>query len=445
MDGLTVPQAEQAERLVIGALLFAPERTLEAVSALGLSPEHFCAPLLAKIYTGILESAKAGESLDAMTLARKLNRDGISFADLSELAGGIPSLAPLPAWVELVQDAAKRRVLLKRLLSSVKAISGGDPTPEIISRLVETTALATAEQGLGSIIETPFADLLNYDTDNDPNTVIGNRWLCRGGSLLINAQSGIGKSSLTMQLAIGWALRPTHCFGNVCTFGMTATKPLKSMIVQAENDIGDQAEILRSVIWKFAGAVKGLDHEDIEDLSRRLVFVRDNIHAGPEFLRVLEALAIKHKPDLIWVDPLMCYIGDDMSDQKVVTEFCNGLNRITSKTGAIVCLIHHLPKPRDGEARTDSDLAYAGFGSSALTNWAREVCTMQRVRTEDGHPPTCSLTMTKRRTRAGLTDYDTKAPVSKIYIRHAADPKKSGMVWVACRQPEEPEEKKKRR
>jgi hypothetical protein len=141
----------------------------------------------------------------------------------------------------------------------------------------------------------------------------------------------------------------------------------------------------------------------------------------------------------------MCYLGDDISDQAVVTQFCNALNRISSKTGVIMALIHHLPKPREGTARTDSDLAYAGFGSSALTNWAREVVTLQRVETPEGDPPTCSLTMTKRRLRAGMRSFETNKPASQIHIRHSPEPERHGMIWQQCRKPEPPEEPKKRK
>jgi RecA-family ATPase len=174
------------------------------------------------------------------------------------------------------------------------------------------------------------------------------------------------------------------------------------------------------------------------------VFYRDNVHSGSEFLRVLEALIIRHQPDVAWIDPLMCYLGDDISDQKVVTEFCNGLNRISSKTGVLLVLIHHLPKPREGAARTDSDLAYAGFGSSALTNWAREVVTLQRVETQPGEPPTCSLTATKRRLRAGMQSWEGN-PSARIFIRHSPNQEKHGMIWQICPEPEPPEEPKKRK
>jgi hypothetical protein len=441
MSVQAIPQAEQAERAVLGCLLFAPHTAFPAVVASGLTAGDFFNPSFGTIFAGIQAAADAGQSLDPLSLATQLAHQGIPFATISELSTGMPSLEPLPSWCGLVQDAARRRKLLAQLREAAKALGDGVPTGNIVDGLGNAVTVASAEQGLGDVKQTSFDELLTYDTAADPNTLIGNRWLCKGGSLLINAQSGIGKSSLTMQLAIGWALG-SGTFSDVLTFGIKPVKALKSLILQAENDIGDQAEILQSVICKYGSTDCG--EQEKATLNERLVFYRDNVHSGSEFLRVLEALIIRHQPDVAWIDPLMCYLGDDISDQKVVTEFCNGLNRISSKTGVLLVLIHHLPKPREGTARTDSDLAYAGFGSSALTNWAREVVTLQRVETQPGEPPTCSLTATKRRLRAGMQSWDGK-PSARIFIRHSPNQEKHGMIWQMCPEPEPPEEPKKRK
>jgi hypothetical protein len=442
MSTQQTPQAEQAERAVLGCLLFAPHTALPAVVASGLTSGDFFNPTFATIFAGIQSAADAGDSLDPIALAHKLASKGVSYPLLTDLATGMPSLAPLPSWCEMVLEASRRRRLLRQLNEAAKAILEGAPTGDVVADLGNAVAVAGAEQGLGDVKQTSFDDLLTYDTATDPNTLIGNRWLCKGGSLLINAQSGIGKSSLTMQLAIGWALHGLGLFPELLTFGIKPVRSLKSLILQAENDIGDQAEILQSVICKYGKNYCG--ESEKQALNERLVFYRDNVHSGGEFLRVLEALIVRHKPDIVWVDPLMCYLGDDISDQKVVTEFCNGLNRISSKTGVLLVLIHHLPKPREGTARTDSDLAYAGFGSSALTNWAREVVTLQRVETEPGQPPTCSLTATKRRLRAGMIGWDQQ-PTARIYIQHSPNQEKHGMIWRMCPEPEPPEDNKKRK
>jgi len=449
MRDLKIPQAEQAERAVLGCLLFSPHASWSTVVSAGLAGTDFLNPQFKVIFEGVKEAIEEGTSLDAISLFHRLAARDVPFPVLSDLAGGVPSLEPLPEWCRLVQDAARRRSLLLKLEQASKAISEGESTSGIVQELGNAVTIASAEQGLGSITQTSFNELLGYDTTQDPNNLIGNRWICRGGSLLINAQSGIGKSSLTMQLAIGWAMpRDTterQTFVDVLTFGIIPVKPLKSLILQAENDLGDQSEILQSVVLKYG---RQYCAEPVQSqLNERLVFYRDNVHSGAEFLRVLEALVIRHQPDIAWIDPLMCYVGDDISDQKVVTEFCNGLNRISSKTGVVMAIIHHLPKPKEGAARTESDLAYAGFGSSALTNWAREVMTLQRVETPLGDPPTCSLTTTKRRLRAGMICWDTLKPSSKIHIRHSSEPDRHGMVWQLCRKPvlEESDDKPRRR
>jgi hypothetical protein len=442
---LIVPQADQAERAVLGCLLFDPARALEVLRASGLCATDFGNPQLGAILSGALELADSGNALDGITLFRRLAERGVSHSLLSDLIGP-ESFAPLDIWCALIRETASKRALQNSLARALEAINNGEAVDEVVTGLGEAVAIASAAQGLGDIIQTDFEELLDYDTTQDPNSLIGNRWLCKGGSFLLNAQSGIGKSSLTMQLAIGWALSPENTFGQHCTFSMRAARPLKSLIIQAENDIGDQADVLQGVIKKYPKSIgHPLSQDEMGQLQDRIMFYRDNIHAGSEFLRVLEALVIRHQPDLVWIDPLMCYIGDDLSDQGVVTAFCNALNRISSKSGCVMCLIHHLPKPKEGAVRTDSDLAYSGFGSSALTNWAREVATMQRVEAPEDHPPCCSLTMTKRRNRAGLKDYKGNGATSRIYIRHPSDPKTTGTVWIACAQPEKEQSDSKRR
>ena len=72
-------------------------------------------------------------------------------------------------------------------------------------------------------------------TENDPDELLKNRYLCKGGGALWVAQTGIGKSSAELQAAILWAIgRPF--------FGIAPARPLKSLIIQAENDDGDLAE-----------------------------------------------------------------------------------------------------------------------------------------------------------------------------------------------------------
>jgi hypothetical protein len=77
--------------------------------------------------------------------------------------------------------------------------------------------------------------LTDFDRENDPNCMIGDRWLCKGGSCVIQGYSGIGKSSFTLQMALRWS-------AGLDFFGLEPVRPLKTVFVQAENDRGDFAE-----------------------------------------------------------------------------------------------------------------------------------------------------------------------------------------------------------
>lgn len=275
----------------------------------------------------------------------------------------------------------------------------------------------------------PVSSLASYDTTSDPNSVLGIRWLCRSGSMVVVGQSGIGKSSLAMQMMILWALgRPA--------FGIAPTKgrPLKSLLIQAENDIGDLAEMYQGV-----RAGMGLTPEEERLLEDRIFIYRDTTHTGEAFTELAAKLIARHKPDIVWADPLLNYIGDDISEQKVVAEFCcNRLNAIALRTGVIWALLHHTGKPskdpKAGTHWTATDLAYSGLGSSALVNWSRETAVIMRVKAPEGTPPTFQLSMTKRRHRAGLCDLDGN-PTDTIFIRHSSG---SGICWEQCPPPPSP-------
>jgi RecA-family ATPase len=52
----------------------------------------------------------------------------------------------------------------------------------------------------------PIESLLAFDRKADPFNLIGNRWLCRGSSLVLAGQAGTGKSALLMQACLSLTL-----------------------------------------------------------------------------------------------------------------------------------------------------------------------------------------------------------------------------------------------
>ena len=200
---------------------------------------------------------------------------------------------------------------------------------------------------------------------DDPNTLLGNRFLCRGAGALLIGPSGIGKSTAIMQLAISWAV------GRTC-FGIKPARALKILYVQAENDEGDLCEMRDGVLEHL-----DLKESDREILEKNFVCVFENSRAGIELAGALDVLLEDHRPDLLILDPALSYIGGDANQQEPVSRFLRGLiNPILQKHSCGVLIIHHTSKQsgdRDRKKKISSDFAYAGAGSAEWANWPRAV------------------------------------------------------------------------
>ena len=278
--------------------------------------------------------------------------------------------------------------------------------------------------GIGETIT--CQQLVDFKPERDGNSLLGSRWVCKGGSILWVGQSGIGKSSLAMQAAVTWATGRKF-------FGVEPVKPLKSLIVQAENDMGDMAEMFQGVMAGLG--VTGVVAE-FENIDRNIIFVRDTSHTGLEFTGCVQKLIERYRPDLVWLDPLLSFIGADISKQEVCSEFLrNWLGPISKATEVAWMMVHHTGKPpTDPKAQRGwqtSDYSYAGLGSSELTNWARGVCVLRQV------GDLYELKLAKRGKRAGATDYDGE-PTTSVWLSHAS----TGILWQQMETPENKEEEK---
>jgi len=262
-------------------------------------------------------------------------------------------------------------------------------------------------------------DLFNFDTSNDPNTLLGNRWLCRAGACLVVGQTGIGKSSFSMQAMIAWALGEP-------LFGITPTRPLRSLVIQAENDVGDLSEMFRGVLKGTACT------ERLSDLQPMLTFVSETSRSGTAFHSWAYGLIERHKPDLVWIDPLFAFLGGSASDQETVSAFLrNGLGAIAQSTGVTWMIVHHTNKPpREADKRAAmvaSDFAYLGAGSAELANWARAVLSVREIA-----PGQFELRASKRGRRAGLVDIDGEL-ATEVFLKHG----EQGICWERSDGPED--------
>jgi RecA-family ATPase len=273
--------------------------------------------------------------------------------------------------------------------------------------------------------------LINFKEDNDETVLLGRRWICRGGSALWVGSSGLGKSVLCLQAAICWALG--RSFFGIRPHG----DGLKSLIIQAENDEGDVAEAVQGVIKAM-----NLTPEEIAIVMRNVVIVRDCSSTGEKFVDRVRRLVDKHKPHLTWADPLLAFIGGDLSSQETASTFLrNLLNPLALSAGFAWMLIHHTPKPmRDGTSYQGHDKAYSGFGSSELTNWARAVLTLAPAGQDEEGQDVYRLEVSKRGKRSGLEQTHKQGEIAatkpsvhpSVFIRHSDH----GLAWIESGEPE---------
>ena len=420
---MNLPSNLDAERHLLGCLirdgLPLPE---------GLIPSDFYEPKHQDIAATLAQLEAQGITPDEVTVSTYL-RDLETSADhvlVNDLTTTVGFSTLNRAWAEAIANTGRLRRIASINLRISQAVA--DPATDPDSLLAyaegELKTIAGALKPKAGPARMPIANLLAFDRKADPYNLIGNRWLCRGSSLVLAGQAGTGKSALLMQACLSWTLGKDF-------FGIKVERPLRSLVIQAENDLGDMSESFQDICngLGFDSAERGL-------IADNLAIFRESVATGPEFGKVLRRLITEHRADIVFVDPLMAYSGCDLSETSEASAFLRHvIQPILDETGVIIVFMHHTGKPKskaDSEGQTTADLAYQMFGSSEITNWAREVATLVRCQ---GDEPIYRLALTKRRGRAGLSDINSQ-PSGQIYIRHS--PKQGEIRWVRSFAPTPP-------
>lgn len=254
-----------------------------------------------------------------------------------------------------------------------------------------------------------LSELVRPIHGKDPDELLQNRFLCRGGGLLLCGPTGVGKSSWALQCAILWAL------GREC-FGIAPARLLKSLQIQAENDDGDLAEMRDGVI-----AGLELTADEAKAACENIVVAREDSRTGFGFFHsVVRPLLTEHRPDLLWIDPAFAYLGAEAGAQKDVTPFLrNYLNPLVREFNCGVVIVHHTNKPPSGREKpkwSGSDFAYLGSGSIEWANWARAILALRGL----GSHEVFELCAAKRGSRLGWSEADGSTRYAKL-IAHAKE------------------------
>lgn len=259
-----------------------------------------------------------------------------------------------------------------------------------------------------------------FDKRRDPDNVLGERWLCRGDSCLIIGSSGIGKSSLVIQAATYWATGKPF-------FGINPVRPLKSVILQAEDNFGDCAEI-----YQGTTALHPPDARPAIDDNMKIFKITGRV--GIDFLNLARELVRFHKADLLWINPLLRFFAGEINSQQAVCEWTEALHEILAQTGAVCFITHHTNKiqpktVKNKVVETTDSAMYAGAGSASLTNFVRAAMDISRV-----EGPLFKLRLSKRGYRAAVIDEDSNTRVDEIFIQHDQS---GSIAWLQADTPQE--------
>lgn len=349
-----------------------------------------------------------GSALHVVTVGQWLRdkkriNDAGGWEYISSLPDQTPSAANFPVFLEAIRDKALRRAALNDA-AELKRLAEDTAIPahvvaDACRRMRE--AHSTPQQ----IPEAKPIGELVFTTDGE-DEILKHRLLSRGGGGLIVGSTGQGKSSFALDLSAHWANGRDR-------FGIFPARKLRILIIQAENDECDVAEVRDSVA------------AELNEAERRTFF--DNVLVATEYQRTARALCDviiapliqKHKPDLIILDPALAYIGGDILSAKDVGGFLrNCLNPVIKEGGCAVIIVHHTNKPMIGEKSTwqNGDFAYLGAGSAEWANWARFVLAIQTTASRG----IFRLHAAKRGGRIGWKD-ETGATVYEKLIGHSKE------------------------
>ena len=401
---MTPPNNVPAERHLLGVLL----RDALAIPP-DLKPSDFFEPIHQDIVGALLALAVDGIAGDELTVSQKLRemRSPVQAATVSLLVSDCAQSTYRREHVDLIIDAA----LLRSASDAASNATDPDALLEHYARLADKRKATKREKDIGEWFDLDALD--SFNPLDDKTVLVGKsrRWLCEGYAVSIVGFSGTGKSSLMMQIATAWALGQS-------VFGLAPVRPLRTLILQAENDGGDIAESWQGSTCKMTDSEK-------TRLKQNIAIVRDTKHIGGAFPEFLETLILRHQAEVVWIDPLLAYAGFDIADQSLTTEWLRTqVDPVLKRTKAAMIYMHHTTKPKsadDLDSMTPSQLAYLGAGSAEWVNYSRDAGFLYRTK---GEPARYKFGFSKRASRCGLEDVDGQRSKSGfIYLQHSPEDK----------------------
>ena len=244
-------------------------------------------------------------------------------------------------------------------------------------------------------------------------SLLGKRFLERGGTLAVVAPSGVGKTVGSVQMAACWSIGRE-------VFHIKPSAPLRVLVVQNEDTENDTKGPLQGVIWNC-----GFNIEDVKLMHANMKVVRLVSLRGLAAAVAIRALAIEWKADLVIVNPLMAFTPGKQGEETEVF-VREHLQPIATELNCGVVAIHHTPKIGRmngvGTGANEYERQYNAAGKADVVNAFRAILNIMPV----GNG-VFKFSADKRGRKIGWT-WDGQ-PTIELYFKHASDPSDGDLVW----------------
>lgn len=346
--GLVGSEVVEAERALIASILH-DERVLPAVAE-DVQPKHFYDSRLAALYAGIVAMRAAGEPVNHVTVAGRLDEwqvRGVTLIDLHTWADEIATAANAPWLAAQVRDAGMMREagdVVARLQQASRSREPGTVIANTIEDLRRIAAGAGAHRHAFTLDE-----LLAMDTSHD--------WLIPGllerqDRLMLTGLEGLGKSTLLQQIAFA-AAAGVHPFEE-----WRQIQPRRVLFVDAENSE-------RQWSRKAAMLTKRLEkHRELLDLN---VHVHTDLSlriTDPTSVGQLHRLIDDLQPEILVIGPIYRIAGGSLNDEDIAAGVLASLDTFRARGLALLMEAHAGKSQTFGGERN-----LAPRGSSALLGW----------------------------------------------------------------------------